>query len=769
MFVALLSLLLTAKAGNAVLAAAPALHPRIAPIAGAVAAGVPELVGLRDLGRAPETFPVTLAVTLPYRHDAELDQLIAMQSDPRSPYFRRYLSNEQFANYFSPTPEDEARVERTLQAAGFRIGTTYTNRTVIDVEAPAGVAERYFQTEIHRVAQVEHGVRYANVRAAILPPELRGLVSNVTGLTNVIYLHTNHQLASPQRRATGRLHQLALDAIDPPGPLQGTRIPGFVPPRPVPLPRSETQQSAPAPQTATPTPAPVVNGVVDPGFESDAFGSWQPCLSLNSHDPEFTPSRVHSGKYAGYARSEPTSSGTGTHFAGICESVTIPANGILTFWVYQTSTEPNTTGGYQEADLIDEAGNRVYNMYQTVNDDKTWTEKSYNLAKYQGGRYFLYFGTGVATGDNRLTEQFVDDVTLSGSPYPTVSTAIGGPFFGPDDGYGPSVTAIGYDMPVQHGYDGAGRSTAVEISGDYSDADLYAYLGYFGITRGGSTTRVEVDGGAPVGTTMDSGSSEATLDVETIVSLAPSTHLYMYLMPDLSSQHVEDVYNRTVSDNLVEVANSSFDGCETGDVTATKAYETIVRQAVAKGITFEASSGDDGSSFCGGKIGVGAPSADPEFVAVGGTSLYVNNDESYKAEDAWSGGGGGVSTIWPIPSYQSGLAGVTGTGRNSPDISFAADPNTGTAFYFAGAWQGPLGGTSWACPIYTAEQTEINQRDHQRNGYVNSRIYAAYKTYGLHAFHDVTSGNNGAYSAHTGYDDATGLGSLNGNLFIPEE
>jgi subtilase family serine protease len=761
MIVVLLSMLLTARVGAPATAATPVMRAHFAPIVSALAAPVPELRGMRDLGRAPATFPVDLAIMLPYRHDAELDQLISMQGDPGSPYYRHYLSNEQFANYFSPAPQDEARVERALQIAGFRITNSYTNRTVIDVEAPASVAERYFQTEIHRVDQPGTGIRYANVRAAYLPAELRGSVFAVTGLTNAIYIHTPHHFASAERKAELRMRDLAMGASDAAGPLQGTKVPGFRAPQP--LLRVE----------ATPTPAPsatpVPNGVVDPGFESDKFGSWQGCSSISAKNPEFTPSRVHSGKYAGYARTFGAGAPSTPTLAGLCESVTIPTNGVLTFWVYQTSSETSTANAYQEADLLDSSGDRVYNMYATVNNDKTWTQKTFNLAKYAGGRYFLYFGTGSAGDDTKLTEQFVDDVSLTGAAYAAVSTKIGGPFFGPDDGYGPSVTADAYDIAVQKGYDGAGRATGVEISGDYSDGDLYTYLGYFGITRGGSTTRVEVDGGSPYSTTMDSGSSEATLDVETIVSLAPSTHLYMYLFPDLSDVHIEDAYNRTVSDNLVEVANSSFGGCESADPTASMAFESIVRQAVAKGITFAASSGDSGSASCDKKTGINSPASDGEGVAVGGTSLYVNDDESYKSEAAWTDGGGGVSAIWPVPSYQTGLAGVTGKGRNIPDISFAADPNTGTAFYFAGAWQGPLGGTSWSSPIYSAVQTEINQRDKSRNGYVNSRIYAAYKKYGLHAFHDVTTGNNGLYSAHAGYDDATGLGSLDANLFIPEE
>jgi subtilase family serine protease len=86
--------------------------------------------------------------------------------------------------------------------------------------------------------------------------------------------------------------------------------------------------------------------------------------------------------------------------------------------------------------------------------------------------------------------------------------------------------------------------------------------------------------------------------------------------------------------------------------------------------------------------------------------------------------------------------------RNVPDIAFVADPATGTAFYYAGAWRGPVGGTSWGSPIYSALQTEVDQRHGERFGHANPAIYAAAAKYTSAILHDVTSGCNGAYCAH---------------------
>jgi subtilase family serine protease len=718
-----------------------------------LAAKVPELSGVRDLGRAPQTLPITLTITLAYRHDAELQQLIELQSDPTSRHYHRYLSNVQFATYFGPTIDAERNVVAALERAGFRIAARYPNRTIVDAVGPAALVERYFQTEIHQVAQPDNGVRYANVVPAVMPDELRGSVAAVTGLTNIIYEHTTLATLSAEQKAAAKARALAVFGSHA-TPLTGTRLAGF---------RTSAAFGARKPLATG-------NELHDNGFESGKFGSWLACYAYTTSDPEITSAKAHSGKYSSFAGSVSAKSGEIDLNAGVCQSVTIPTNGVLTFWVYQYSNEPNTSNAFQEADLLTAEGQRAVNFYATVNTTNGWKQLSYNVSKYAGGRYFLYFGVQGNGNKTHETYQYVDDVSLSGSAYPAKSAAIGGALLGPDFGYGPAVVADAYTVPVQKGYDGAGRATGVEISGDYLDTDLYGYLETFGIARGGTTTRVEVAGGAKFDPTSGSASEEATLDVETIVSLAPSTQLYMYLFPDLSDTHIEDGYNRAVSDNAVDVVNSSFGGCETGDVSFDESIDKIVAQGAAKGMTFSASSGDQGSAPPGCKApAVNAPASTPDVVGVGGTSLFVNNNGSYNSEAAWSGSGGGVSKVWAIPSYQSGIKGVVGKTRNVPDIAFPADPNEGTSLFFAGNWAGPIGGTSWASPVFTAVQTETDQVHNSREGYVNPLIYSVYTKHGYGAFHDITSGSNGAYSAHSGYDDVTGIGSLKAFTFAGDE
>jgi subtilase family serine protease len=529
-----------------------------------VVAAVPAAPGITDLGHAPLGGRVDLAVTLNYRNDDLLGQLVEMQSDPTSPLYGHFLTNAQFNASFAPTPADYARVAATLQKNGFRVTQTFTNGTVIDATGTVGAANRLFSTDIHAVNQVGHGIRYANATPGHEPAALRGLIASVSGLHTLTLVHSDIVTSQPHL-----------------------------------------------------------------GMGPDAAG-----LPLN----------------------------------------------------------------------------------------------------------------------------------------------------GPRGGFGPLAFSQGYLFPEQfksskgQTYDGTGRTSGVVIDADFLDSDLATFLSYFKVTRTGpATVRVPIDGGPPKGD--GSGDSiETTLDVETIVSNAPGTGLYVYEFPNFDKDsYITDAYNKVVSDNLVDTANSSFGGCETDQASDAKAWDKIAEQGAAKGITFHASSGDSGADACdNGQDGVSAPASGPHFAAIGGTSLHVTTKGAWVSEVTWNsdGGatGGGVSKVFKLPAWQKTVPGIIKTGRNLPDVSFDADPNTGAALYWGGEW-GSVGGTSLSSPLFGAGTTEVDQFFAKRSGLEAKTLYAdfAKKGYvssgGVVYFHDITSGCNdigGAkgYCAAKGYDQATGIGSV---------
>lgn len=166
---------------------APPVAAASAPVAAIYyAEGVKVAPGFRDLGDAPDSLPVRLSVTLRYRHQEELDALVAAQSDPDSPSFRHYLTNAEFASEFSPSPQTYRRVTDTLTRNGFTVVKTFANRTLVEAVGTSGMAERLFKTQIDYGIQTGHGRRYMNVRAAVVPTSLRDAVLAVSGLDDLV-------------------------------------------------------------------------------------------------------------------------------------------------------------------------------------------------------------------------------------------------------------------------------------------------------------------------------------------------------------------------------------------------------------------------------------------------------------------------------------------------------------------------------------------------------------------------------------------------------
>lgn len=341
------------------------------------------------------------------------------------------------------------------------------------------------------------------------------------------------------------------------------------------------------------------------------------------------------------------------------------------------------------------------------------------------------------------------------------------PVFGPDGGYGPLVFERSYAFPSEKGITGTGRASGVATDADFLDTDLQSFVTYFQVKRTGSTHRLLVDGGPPKGDGPDS--DETTLDVEQIASLAPGTSLYVYEVTydEPTNANFIDIYNKAVSDDKVDTMNTSYGYCETAIHTGyPESLNAVFRQGNALGITFHAASGDGGAYWQGcTAIAVSAPVDAPHNTGVGGTTLGVNTDGDETSEVGWSGSGGGVSVLFKVPSYQQHVKNVLSSGRNVPDVAFDADPSTGASYYFGGGWDGPIGGTSQASPIFGAALTEIDQLENARAGDFDVTLYKTWLAHGYgHGtgadFRDITQGNNGYYSAGPGYDQMSGIGAM---------
>jgi subtilase family serine protease len=347
---------------------------------------------------------------------------------------------------------------------------------------------------------------------------------------------------------------------------------------------------------------------------------------------------------------------------------------------------------------------------------------------------------------------------------------------GPGGGLTPSDIKTAYNLnsvPIN----GAGQILGLFELDGYNASDVASYVSYFGLPSV-PIQNVLVDGFSG---RAGSGADEVTLDIELQNALAPgASKIIVYEGPNTNAG-VVDTYNRIATDNLAKQISTSWGLSERQtSSTVLNAENAIFMQMAAQGQSIYAASGDSGAYDNGSTLSVDDPASQPYMVGVGGTQLYVNAGETYSSETTWNvnntinggAGGGGISSVWSIPSWQNGLTtAASQTMRNVPDVSLNADQYTGYSIYYKGSWY-IYGGTSCASPLWAAFTTLVNQQRVSNGvttlGFAKPVIYqiATSSKYSTD-FHDIKDGSNNLYySAVAGYDNATGWGSFNGsNLF----
>jgi subtilase family serine protease len=202
------------------------------------------------------------------------------------------------------------------------------------------------------------------------------------------------------------------------------------------------------------------------------------------------------------------------------------------------------------------------------------------------------------------------------------------------------------------------------------------------------------------------------------------------------------------------------------DIDATA--QQIFQQLAAQGQSFFLAAGDQ-------------PADDPYLTVVGGTTLTTDIAHHWSSETTWSGSGGGISSIYPIPDWQQGLDMSANHGstsmRNLPDVAMIADDvwewaDDGQSFAVVG--------TSIAAPLWAAFTALVNQQGTAQGkppvGFLNPALYAIGKSAGYRqSFHDITTGNNtdsaspNLFFATAGYDLCTGWGTPNGGANLINE
>jgi subtilase family serine protease len=366
--------------------------------------------------------------------------------------------------------------------------------------------------------------------------------------------------------------------------------------------------------------------------------------------------------------------------------------------------------------------------------------------------------------------------------------------------------------------DGAGVTVAITdaYASSTMSADAIQYAGLHG-DRGyldGQYTEVLPAQYTHAGLCDPAGwSGEQTLDVEAVHAMAQGANIRYYGAASCFDADFLDTLGQVVDDDKAQVVTNSWgdlDSNETADATA--AYELIFLQGATQGISFLFSSGDNGDELANsGVVQTDYPASDPYVTAVGGTATAIGASNALSWQTGWGtqkyslsadgagwnpvgylyGSGGGFSSLFAKPDYQSHLRGDR---RAVPDVAMDADPTTGMLVgqtqlfpqHEVKYGEYRIGGTSLASPLF-AGMTALALQSSAKSqaGLLNPVIYANPR-----AFTDVTgpgpdAGNvradfaNGVddsdgilYSVRTfnqdsslrvtrGWDDVTGLGSPN--------
>jgi len=325
----------------------------------------------------------------------------------------------------------------------------------------------------------------------------------------------------------------------------------------------------------------------------------------------------------------------------------------------------------------------------------------------------------------------------------------------------------------------------------------------------------------PTGANGDLGwGGETTLDVEWAHSMAPGASILLVETPVAETEgtvgfpQIVEAENYVINHHLGQVITQSFGATEPTFPSAASIYalRSAYFNAARNHVTVLAATGDAGATDDSNAAGtllythpaVDWPSTDPLVTAVGGTLVSLlpdgqrsqpdrvwNTSVNYAFNNAFFGvpgplasaGSGGKSVVFARPSYQDGVAGVTGDQRGVPDISMSAACDGPVNVYqsFPGEQAGwyVYCGTSEASPEFAGIVALADQVAGHSLGLINPALYA------MSAAHapgivDVTTGNNSVeflqptlvqvqgYHAGPGYDLASGVGTVNAALFVPE-
>jgi hypothetical protein len=339
------------------------------------------------------------------------------------------------------------------------------------------------------------------------------------------------------------------------------------------------------------------------------------------------------------------------------------------------------------------------------------------------------------------------------------------------DGSGQTIAIVDpYNDPnIVGDLDAFDQNVYLSASAKTAGTTLYAQYGaaasfLTAYDQNGNVINPATENTVPNGVRFGGWAGEISLDVEWAHAIAPGARIDLV---ECASNVSTNLYTGAVTAgglSGVSVVSMSWGSLNFPGQTA------FDGDFVHQGVTFVACTLDSSGLY------TPYPATSPNVLAVGGTTLNLNANNTWQSETAWYSGGGGTSISELEPAYQDGVQ-DTGS-RTTPDVSFDANPSTGVAIYDSYDYGSSrpwieLGGTSLGAPSWAALLAIANQ-GRMANGLSVLNASGPTQTqtllYGLPGsdFHDITSGNNFLYAAGPGYDEATGLGTPIVSSLVPD-
>jgi uncharacterized protein (TIGR03437 family) len=387
------------------------------------------------------------------------------------------------------------------------------------------------------------------------------------------------------------------------------------------------------------------------------------------------------------------------------------------------------------------------------------------------------------------------------APSPKFTASDGENFIAPAD------LATIYDISPLYaaGISGQGQSLVIAGQTEVNLSDIQQFRSSYGLPANNPQTLL-VPGAQSPGISQND-LPEADLDLEWSGAAAKdATIIFVY------ASDVIQAVEYAIDQDLAPVLSQSYGSCELETPSSdASAFQQMGQQANSQGMTWFAASGDTGGADCDDTqnpgLSVDMPGSVPEVTDLGGTEFVEGGGQywsgtnsstsasalSYIPETSWndsaedgtpSASGGGASIYFTKPTWQTGPGVPNDNARDVPDLALSASADHDGYFVYTGGSLQVYGGTSVPAPTFAGIITLLNQylvsigaQSSPGLGNINPKLYSLAQT-APSAFHDVTTGNNivtvacsgrfqsgctntpVGYSAGVGYDQVTGLGSV---------